>query len=87
VCLPVLLHRLTTQEFDFEGNKLFAFGREGQGPGEFSWLSDFWELEDYYLLYDINHIKFMAYDFEENWLEDIPLQLDGVRPTRIIASK
>lgn len=35
---------------DMDGEKLFSFGSEGRGPGEFQSLTGFWKFEDRYLI-------------------------------------
>ena len=47
---------------DLDGQKLFSFGSEGRGPGEFQSIAGFWKFEDRYLIYDYNGFKFITYD-------------------------
>ncbi len=89
-----LIYDVGTQrfiKFDTEGNKTFSFGREGRGPGEYQQIlawSAFWKFDDVYLLFDRLGAKFITYDEQGKWLEDIPLdneEFSWFTPRQIIA--
>ncbi|MFO8029768.1 MAG: hypothetical protein R6U28_07890 [Cyclonatronaceae bacterium] len=63
-----------------DGEKLFSFGSTGVGPGEFQSLAGFWVFDDYYLLYDYNGFKFIAYDRKGNAIGDIMVDSDLAYP-------
>lgn len=42
----------TMHKLDTGWNKQFSFGGKGEGPGEFRTVYNFWELDDYYMVYD-----------------------------------
>lgn len=65
---------------DREGEKLFSFGSEGRGPGEFQSLTGFWKLDDRYLIYDYNGFKFITYDFNGDPVSDISVDVNPVNP-------
>ena len=65
---------------DLNGQKLFSFGSEGRGPGEFQSLSGFWKFEDRYLIYDYNGFKFITYDFQGDPVSDIAVDVNPVNP-------
>ncbi|MEX2395811.1 MAG: hypothetical protein WD491_02250 [Balneolales bacterium] len=78
-------------KFDFDGNKLFSFGGEGRGPGEFQIVSGFWKFDDFYMVYDYNSAKFITYDHYGDLLEEIfiepkefpssfPVQIQAITP-------
>lgn len=67
---------------DMDGEKLFSFGSEGRGPGEFQSLTGFWKFEDRYLIYDYNGFKFITYDFNGDPVSDISVDANPVNPDR-----
>ncbi|MEX2601473.1 MAG: 6-bladed beta-propeller [Balneolaceae bacterium] len=75
-------------KFDLDGNKQFSFGNTGDGPGEFRAVYDFWEFDDYYMVYDYESKKFIKYDFEGIWIEDVLIEFEEfstLRPVRFEA--
>jgi len=65
---------------DENGKKLFSFGREGRGPGEFQGASGFWVFDDRYMIYDYNSFRFNIYDKDGEPYEDIAVNKNPVHP-------
>jgi len=56
--------------YTYSGNKVFEFGDEGRGPGEFQSLTNCWIMKDHIQLYDFNQRKIILYDLEGRFLEE-----------------
>ena len=67
---------------DTTGEKQFAFGREGSGPGEFRGVSGFWVFEDRYMIYDYNSFRFNTYHKDGQPDEDITIDENPIDPDR-----
>jgi len=63
-----------------EGEKEISFGRQGQGPGEFSNPSSFWAFNDSYLVYDYNNFKFISYGEDGYFFDEKIIQSNPVNP-------
>lgn len=61
--------------FDYEGDQILSFGRQGRGPGEFLALTNVWILKDHYLLYDYNGAKMVRYDFSGSLIDEYPVDI------------
>ncbi|MEX2574918.1 MAG: hypothetical protein WD317_11500 [Balneolaceae bacterium] len=57
-------------KMDHNGNKLFTFGGEGRGPGEYQQVSGFWEIGNTFLIYDRLSAKFIHFDKKGIWMND-----------------
>lgn len=71
-------HRVTTVNRDKK--RLFTFGSEGRGPGEFQSLAGFWVFQDSFLVYDYNGFKFIRYDSRGNFIEEKVVKKNPVNP-------
>jgi hypothetical protein len=61
------------------GEKVFALGHEGPGPGEFQSMAEFWIFDDQFLIYDYNGSKFVVYD-DSGYVEDILVRSNPANP-------
>ncbi|MEX1212573.1 MAG: hypothetical protein WEA36_06995 [Balneolaceae bacterium] len=50
--------------------RLFTFGEEGRGPGEFQQVNRVWENEEGFLIYDRPNAKFVQFDRQGRWIDD-----------------
>jgi hypothetical protein len=62
-------------KFSYEGEHLLSFGRKGSGPGEFQSLTNYWIMDDHYLLYDYNGAKMVRYDLNGSFIEEYPVDI------------
>lgn len=62
-------------KFNYDGEKLLSFGKEGRGPGEFLSLTNYWIMENHYLLYDYNGGKMIRYDFEGTLIDEYSVDI------------
>lgn len=60
--------------FDDEGNLQFNFGDEGEGPGEFRFVPEFWVFNDIYLLYDRNGAKIIQFSRDGEYITDYAIE-------------
>ena len=60
--------RRSVHKFDYEGNHVFSFGKEGRGPGEFQAITNYWIRNDYFELYDYNGSKLLYFDLNCDFL-------------------
>jgi hypothetical protein len=60
-------------KFNLEGQKLFSFGRQGNGPGEFLSVGGFWKFDQGFLIHDNKAQKLIRYDPSGNHIKDISL--------------
>lgn len=56
--------------FDSSGEKEFQFGREGDGPGEFRFIPEFWLFDDIYVLYGRSAARILHFTREGDFIED-----------------
>lgn len=56
--------------YDKDGNLQFSFGSEGDGPGEFRFVPEFWTFNDTYLLYDRNSAKMIRFSLDGEYMTD-----------------
>jgi len=66
----------TFTRFDFQGNKLFSFGKKGKGPGEFLSMSGFKKFKDVYLVFDYRNAKILNYRVNGEFIEEVGLDSD-----------
>lgn len=50
--------------------RLFTFGADGRGPGEFQQVNRAWENKEGFLIYDRPNAKFVQFDRQGQWIED-----------------
>jgi len=56
--------------YTYSGEKIFEFGDEGRGPGEFQSLTNCWIMNDHIELYDFNQRKIIKYDLKGTFIEE-----------------
>ncbi len=61
---------VTMMVFDKSGEKEFQFGREGDGPGEFRFIPEFWLFDDTYVLYDRSAARILHFTRDGDFIED-----------------
>lgn len=64
--------------FDNSGEKQFQFGREGDGPGEFRFIPEFWLFNDTYVLYDRSAARILHFTREGDFIEDFTVDTGGL---------
>lgn len=67
-------------QFDYGGAQLLSFGNEGRGPGEFLSLTNFWIIDDQYLLYDYNGAKMILYNSDGTFEKEYPIDINELTP-------
>ncbi|WP_158551400.1 6-bladed beta-propeller [Rhodohalobacter sp. SW132] len=60
--------------FDSSGEKEFQFGREGDGPGEFRFIPEFWLFDDTYVLYDRSAARILHFTRDGDFIEDFAVE-------------
>ena len=57
--------------FDSEGNFLRAIGKQGRGPGEYSYMGDFSFKGDSVIIQDLSRKKYIVYDLYSSGYREI----------------
>lgn len=57
-------------KYNYKGGQLLSFGRKGRGPGEFQSLTNYWIMNDHYLLYDYNGAKMVRYSLNGAFIDE-----------------
>lgn len=72
-------------KLNYEGGKVFSFGKTGRGPGEFQDVFGMWELDDHFQIFDYTSAKLIVYSSEGTAAKDIPLSFEQFpeRPVRV----
>lgn len=60
--------------FDQKGKFVRNYFKKGQGPGELSFVSDFWLTADYLIVHNVNPSKVVWFDFSGNLVKDVSVR-------------
>lgn len=77
----ILIYEYKSQKIvklTYEGEQLLSFGGKGRGPGEFLSLTNYWIMEDHYLLYDYNGAKMVLYDFDGSLIDEYSVNIGAL---------
>lgn len=67
--------------FDYKGNYIFQLDKRGQGPGEYTEITDFIiekELQQIHVL-DRNLKKILCYDLRGNFIKDVKIEVSAMQ--------